>query len=293
MSTEFVLEIAGGVLSGRRADPRPEDRVPGGPLIVAIHGGSYSGVYFDVPGFSLLDRAAAAGVSAIAIDRPGYRSSTLPEYGESLHEANVEVLDAGIAELWRRERSGASGVVLVGHSIGGALSIMLAARDVSWPLLGIAVSGVALTVPTEGPVYEEEGPVPVRIDIPDEVRIAAMFGPAGTYADDAPARASIANEPVVYAEVAEMNARWGIRAQDLYGRVRVPVHLRLGEHDIVWTSGDGELERVRGALSRAAAVDLARVPAAGHSVDFHHTGAAHQDEQIAFALACASLAAPR
>jgi len=288
MSTEFVVEVPGGSLSGRRGDPTPDCRAPAGPLIVALHGGSYSAVYFDVPGFSLLDRAAEAGCTAIALDRPGYRSSTLPEYGESLFEANIAALDAGIAELWRTEPSDAAGVVLLGHSIGGALALLLAAGGTSWPLLGVAVSGVALDVPPTGPAYEEEGPAPVRVDIPDEVRTAAMFGPPGSYDPDAPQRASVANQPVVYAEVAEMNARWSELGPEAYRRIAVPVQVRLGEHDVVWEQGAAELERVRRSLVAAPRVDVARVPAAGHSIDFHRTGAAHQDAQIAFALACAS-----
>jgi pimeloyl-ACP methyl ester carboxylesterase len=289
MSNEFVIDVAGGVVSGLRADPSPADRRPGAPLIVALHGGSYSAAYFDVPGFSLLDRAAAAGCSAIAIDRPGYRSSTLPDYGESLHEANVEILNAAIGELWERESSGASGIVLVGHSIGGALSIMLAGSSRSWPLLGLAVSAVAFLLPPAGPAYVQEGEVPIRIDIPNEARVAVMFGPVGTYDDDAPERASIANQPVVYAEVAEMNGKWEERREALYGRIDVPVLLRLGEHDHAWAEGDENLARVRSALSGAPIVDVARVPAAGHLIDFHHTGAAFQAEEIAFALACANL----
>ena len=46
--------------------------LPNAPLIVAIHGGTYTSAYFDVPGYSLLDRADASGVPIIAPDRPGY-----------------------------------------------------------------------------------------------------------------------------------------------------------------------------------------------------------------------------
>lgn len=42
------------------------------PLVVAVHGGGYTSAYFDVPGYSLLDRAAGLGVPVIAVDRPGY-----------------------------------------------------------------------------------------------------------------------------------------------------------------------------------------------------------------------------
>src|ERR1700690_2289096 len=42
------------------------------PLIIALPGGTYTSTYFDIPGYSLLDRAAALGIPIIALDRPGY-----------------------------------------------------------------------------------------------------------------------------------------------------------------------------------------------------------------------------
>jgi pimeloyl-ACP methyl ester carboxylesterase len=45
------------------------------PLVVAIHGGGFTSAYFDVPGYSLLKRAALLGIPAVAVDRPGYAAS--------------------------------------------------------------------------------------------------------------------------------------------------------------------------------------------------------------------------
>ncbi len=69
----------------RRAD-KPE--APS-PLVIAIHGGTYTSPYFDVPGHSLLDRAAANGLTAIAIDRPGYGGT------EALAEADMGIAGQG------------------------------------------------------------------------------------------------------------------------------------------------------------------------------------------------------
>lgn len=47
-------------------------------VIVAIHGGGTTAIYFDCPGhpsFSLLRSGAAAGFTMVALDRPGYGSS--------------------------------------------------------------------------------------------------------------------------------------------------------------------------------------------------------------------------
>jgi pimeloyl-ACP methyl ester carboxylesterase len=128
--------------------------------------------------------------------------------------------------------------VLVGHSIGGAISLLLAARRPQWPLLGIAVSGVALLLPPGGPGYEEDHPTGARVKVPDDVMNAARFGPPTSYAADAPERAAVANEPLVYQEIVEINTQWSPQAQGVDARVRVPVHYRLGEHDIMWAQGE-------------------------------------------------------
>ena len=39
------------------------------PLVIALHGGTYTSTYFDIPGYSLLDRAAALR-SSYRGDRP-------------------------------------------------------------------------------------------------------------------------------------------------------------------------------------------------------------------------------
>lgn len=287
MSTDILIELPGGELSGRRNDVPTEERLPRGPLIVALHGGSYSSAFFDIPGFSLLDRAAASGCLAVALDRPGYRTSTLPE-GEGLLAANAERIDAAVNELWDRYKGEASGVVLVGHSIGSAISILVAAREPAWPLRGIAVSGVGLSLPPGGPAYQDPDVAAVRISVPDEVKNTHMFGPPGSYPEGAKEKAAVANRPVVYREVFEMNTEWCGYARDVCARVRVPVHYRQGELDGVWAKGHDELQQFARAFTNSPAVDARIVENAAHCIDFHNNGPAFQDGEIAFAIACAS-----
>ena len=68
------------------------------------------------------DRAAALGIPAIAIDRPGYGSSTALPPAESTVLNNAAILDEMIGEIWTQYGAGARGVVLIGHSIGGAVT---------------------------------------------------------------------------------------------------------------------------------------------------------------------------
>ena len=70
-----------GNVSGLRRDVQWDS--DGTPLVMAVHGGSYTSAYFDLPGHSLLDRAAVNRIPIIALDRPGYGSTPILATGES------------------------------------------------------------------------------------------------------------------------------------------------------------------------------------------------------------------
>src|ERR1700733_7664813 len=91
---------------------RPDGPVAAGaPLVVALPGGTYTSVYFDVPGQSLLETAETLGVPVIAVDRPGYLGSGKVEVepGGSIILRNAEVIDHLIGELWDSYGAGAPG----------------------------------------------------------------------------------------------------------------------------------------------------------------------------------------
>src|SRR5690242_12471342 len=94
---EFSHTVAGSgpargmTFTGKRRLVQDGTVAPDTPLIVALPGGTYTSEYFDIPRYSLLDRASALGVPVLAIDRPGYRGSTPVEPGESIILKNAEV----------------------------------------------------------------------------------------------------------------------------------------------------------------------------------------------------------
>jgi pimeloyl-ACP methyl ester carboxylesterase len=125
-------------ISGRKTAAAGAVHRENPPLIVAVHGGGYTSEYFDAGEYSLLDRAAAAGVPSIAIDRPGYGASTALPHGDRAVPRNAEVLQSAIAKLWNERDHDAAGIVIVGHSIGSTTSLYLASQPTDWPLLGVA-----------------------------------------------------------------------------------------------------------------------------------------------------------
>lgn len=283
-SERFVETIGGWRVSGRRRSPdRP---AADAPLIVALHGGSYTSAYFDLPGFSLLDRAAAAGVPIVALDRPCYGETTPLDPGTETIRNSAERLDAIIAALVGASPGRA--VVLLGHSIGAAIALAIAARRPSWPLAGVAVSGMCLDSPPEAGAAWADLPDTVMVELPPALKDAVMFGPANSFDATMPGASHAADAPVPRAELIDIVLGWPAIAADILENIVVPVHYRLAEHDRLWIANADQVARFAASLSASPAADAALLPDTGHCTDFHHGGAALQSDQIAFARRCAA-----
>ena len=261
---------------------------PGGPLIVAVHGGTYSSAYFDLPGRSLLTHAAANGIAAVAIDRPGYGTSPMLAANDMDLFGQAAFLRDAMSEIWERFGKDSKGVVLIGHSIGAAISAIVAAGAPEWPLIGLAVSGVGLrTNPGDHERWQALPDVPL-VTLPDAVKDQVMFGPARSFAADMPAASHAAGAPAPKAELLSITSAWEPAAADILGRVAVPVHYRQAEFDRLWIVDRGEVGRFGAAISRSPLVDARLMEGVGHCIDFHRIGAAFQLQQLGFALECAA-----
>ena len=286
--SRFVVEDFAGVpLSGRRAldvDRRLADTPP---LVVAIHGGTYTSRYFDLPGYSLFDRAKALGIPLIAPDRPGYGGSVVPPPADAGIAHSALLLDRAIGAMFERYGQGTRGVVLVGHSIGAAIAAMIAARRPAWPLLGLAMSGICLTPPpgADADAWEALPDIPF-VDMPGEVKDQVMFGPAETYRPDMPELSHLADAPIPRAELLDIVTTWPERARAVLAAVTVPIHYRQGEFDRLWVTNTGEVAAFGACCVHAPDADAKLFPGAGHCIDFHTASAAFQREQLAFALRC-------
>ena len=292
-SKHFTESYGNFTLSGLSRLPPVQRRLKHAPLVIAIHGGTYTSAYFDLPGYSLLERAGALGISVIALDRPGYGHSTGLEPGDETIAHHADRLGPMIGELFARHGGDASGVVLIGHSIGGATVIELAARHSAWPLLGIAVSGVCLHTPPESKgAWQSLPPGPIT-DMPHAIKDVVMFGPAHTFGAEMPALSHQAHSPAPLAELLDIVTSFPARAQPLLCEVTVPVHHRMGEFDKLWITNANEVRDFGEACVRSPHVDAKLFAGAGHCIDFHMLGASFQLEQLAFALRCGAEAAMR
>lgn len=258
------------------------------PLVVAIHGGTYTSRYFALPGYSLLARARVLGIPLIAPDRPGYGGSVVPPPAEAGIEHSAELLDRAIGAIFEKYGSDTPGVVLIGHSIGAAIAALIAARQPAWPLLGLAISGICLTPPpgADAEAWESLPDVPF-VDMPGEVKDQVMFGPAETFRSEMPALSHAADAPIPRAELLDIVTTWPERARSVLGQVTVPVQYRQGEFDRLWITNAEEVAAFGACCTKAPSIDAKLFPGAGHCIDLHTASAAFQLEQLAFALRCA------
>jgi pimeloyl-ACP methyl ester carboxylesterase len=262
------------------------------PLLVCIHGGSYTAGYFDVPGYSLLDVAVRSGFSIAALNRPGYAGSD-PVDGAEPFTAQAAVLHDAIARLWERQTSQRStqspGVVVIAHSIGAAIAVHLASQRTTWPLLGLALHGIGDVPPQAGVASRGREASETAVIYTPEMRRRLMYGPAGTYDPAVLDAADFATAPMPLAEALEVRGRWLPDARTFAARVPVPVHYVLAEYDALWEVSAERLAIFAGYFRAAPSVEAAVFTGSGHNIDHHLLGALLHHQQIAFALRCSAL----
>jgi pimeloyl-ACP methyl ester carboxylesterase len=282
-------EIPAGSGSVAVAYHAPAAEIAGLPLLVALHGGTYTSGYFSVaggPAGSFLDIAARNGFAVLTVDRPGYGESTLLPEDENTFARQAEILDGVIAEaltVWP-----AAGVVLVGHSIGGMIGLEIAARHPQWPLLGVTTSGNGARIPAGG-AAEALGSLPLSgvVDLPVPERDGVMFGPAGTFTEAAREAAHGSYAPTPFVELVRAPVWARERLSTVAAAVEVPVLTVLAAHDALW---DSSPEARADYESRFTVPVTAPVlPGTGHSVDHHLMGAALDLMQLGFAQECLAL----
>ncbi len=294
MSTPFTHTVggsgsaAGFTFTGRTnigGDVAPRS---GEPLIIALHGGTYSSEYFDIPGHSLLDNATTQGIPVIALDRPNYIGSSPLTSEGSIIVDNAEVLGNAIGSIWDEHGGDAAGVVLVAHSIGGAIATIIAATPQSWPVLGLATSGCLVRVPPESAgAWASLPPIPM-IDLPVPLKDQLMFGPPETYDGAMPAASYPSNTSVPKAELLDITGAWLERRAETTGKVAVPVHHRQAEFDHLWVTDQSEVDEYRAGFTSAPSVDIELQLGAGHCIDFHLPSDEFQNAQLAFARTSAA-----
>jgi pimeloyl-ACP methyl ester carboxylesterase len=288
MERRLIAAGSGSVAVGYHA---PAAAIPGLPLLVALHGGTYTSGYVSVaggPAGSFLDIAGRNGFAVLTVDRPGYGDSTLLPEEDNTFARQAEILDGVIAEalqVWP-----AASVLLVGHSIGGMISLEIAARHPRWPLIGVATSGNGARIPAGGSAEALGGlPLSGLVDLPVAERDQVMFGPAGSFTEAGREAAHGSYAPTPFVELVRAPVWARERLSAVAAAVEVPVLTVLAAHDALW---DSSAEARADYESRfTGPVSAPVLPGIGHSIDHHLMGAALDLMQLGFAQECLALRA--
>lgn len=258
---------------------------PSAALLVLIHGGGYTGRYFDVPPASLVSRACDAGFDVLTVDRPGHGGSPPLPDGPDLFERNATTICQGVEELLAGREN--QDVVLVGHSIGGAIAVLMAARNPAW-LRGVAASGFGLRPNTM--MARRLRPIRQwlpRVGAPRRAKQRLVFGPPGSF-DPTVAKRQLteAGTKALTAELIEIASGWPTYLADAASQVRVPVDLRLAEYDALWESTPSAVAAFGELFTASPAATSELYPGVGHCIDHHRAGAEFHARQLAFARRC-------
>ncbi|HEY0181503.1 MAG TPA: alpha/beta hydrolase family protein [Rhodopila sp.] len=279
------LDVDGVIITALSAG----ESTAGKPLIVALHGGTYTARYFDVDGSgrgSFMDVVAAGGYRVVSFDRPGYGGSSALVPAENTFARHAELLASAIVQL-----AGDSPVVLVGHSIGGMIALMIAGAKPAFRLIGASVTGMGAAI-RRGGAAEALAALPPdeTIDLPYDQRDMVMFGPAGSFTADGVEQAHRSYAPTPVRELIAA-PQWATDIlPGLAPRVDVPVHNALAEFDALWDSTPENVAQFAKLLTSSPFVDASIARGVGHSIDHHVLGHALHLRQLAFVEECTWLA---
>jgi pimeloyl-ACP methyl ester carboxylesterase len=264
---------------------------PRRPLIVALHGGAYSSLYFDAdPHFTALITSNALGIPFVAIDRPGYEGSTsvrlLPE-GSSYPERSGEWLHRYVLPaLWTKFGlpSSCSCIVLHCHSLGAPVGIVAAAKcaqekdTTEYPLAGLICSGWGSRL---GDPPGEPNP----FDIP-ELR-DAIFMPPGTADASVYRHTKRLMRPTPPEELAGMLVWKSCWRSEWVSHVAVPMMVALGGRDDLVSGSQEHLNEWAAAFVASPRVDGSFLPGAPHNLELSLWSRGWYARSFGFAIECA------
>ena len=273
------LVIVDGVPMSALVAEAPEPQA----VIVAIHGGGTTALYFDCPGHpesSLLRAGAAHGYTVVALDRPGYGSSA--PYPEAVARPEQRVaLAYGAVDRVLGERPRGAGLFLMAHSGGCELAMRMAADEQRTDLLGMELAGTGRHY---HPAAREILKAATRDHRPAGLR-ELLWHPAELYPPEVLGGATVYPGAPPYED--QMVSNWA--RQDfpaLAPTVRVPVQFSIAEHEKVWQSDPPAQAEIASLFSGAPRFQINEQSEAGHNISLGHTAAVYHSTVLAFADEC-------
>ncbi|BBY59952.1 alpha/beta fold hydrolase [Mycolicibacterium sarraceniae] len=275
--TRRVVPVAGIPMSGLFAEaPNPR------AVIVALHGGASSAVYFDCPGhpdLSLVRAAAAAGFSAVALDRPGYGASA--PYSDAMWDPQRRVeLAYGAADAMLGKCERGAGLFVLAHSNGCELALRMAVAERGRDLLGLELAGTGLRqYPAARAILKQATPTHRPAGIRE-----LIWAPEELYPADVVNAVGSAGAPP---QEAEISTHWAGRDfPALAGHVVAPVRFTAAEHEKVWDSTPEATADIAALFAKSRHVEIHHQNGAGHNLSLGVAAAQYHSGVFAFVNHC-------
>ena len=257
-------------------------------VVVALHGGGTTSLYFDCPGqptLSLLRTGATLGYTVIALDRPGYGSSALYPEAMTRPEQRVQLAYQAVDRILG-DRSRGAGLFVLGHSNGCELAVRMAAADRGAQLLGLELAGTGLR-------YRDAARAALSSAEPGQRPTGLrelLWEPASLYPE--PVLRGITNASSGAPYEADMVTSWPRRDfASLAGQVRVPVRFTFAEHEKVWESGPDAQRAIRGIFTATDSFTSNDQLQAGHNLSLGFSAAEYHRSVFSFVNDCAAVVA--
>ncbi len=272
-----MVPVDGIPMSGlfaEAADPRG--------VIIALHGGASSAAYFDCPNhpeLSFLRACAAAGFSAVALDRPGYGASA--PYSDAMWEPQRRVdLAYGAADAMLGKRERGAGLFILAHSNGCELALRMAVAERGRDLLGLELAGTGLRqYPAARAILKQATPTHRPAGLRE-----LIWAPEELYPDDVINAVGSGGAPP---QEAEISANWAGRDfPALAGGVTAPVRFTAAEHERVWDSTPEALADIAAAFAKSPRVEIHHQNDAGHNLSLSLAAAQYHSSVLSFVEQC-------
>ncbi|GLI82121.1 hypothetical protein PoHVEF18_010522 [Penicillium ochrochloron] len=247
------------------------------PLIVLIHGGGATSAFFDNAVVSVVNEFNKLGHDVLNISRPGYGGTTVPTSSTPLRDSIPVFIDF-IDQLHKDK--GHTGIILVGHSIGGALVLSITHEAQGrLPILGVSAMGCLPSLKPLGLLGEtdpeQENPRFTVEPSPDNIK--RFMGRMEWLNLDALSQeiVEVVFEPGIKSEIREYQTRdlYEYLLDTVFPSIQVPVQYLAAENEILWDDedplhGKSIFDALVSYFKSAPEIDAAILPRGGHNYEF-------------------------
>lgn len=250
-------------------------------VIVAVHGGGTSAAYFDCPGhprLSLLRLASSLGYTAIALDRPGYGTSSLYQDQMTSPEQRVELAFGAVDKLTGSGGYGA-GIFMFAHSMGCEIGLRMAVADRGIDVLGVELAGTGLSYCDDAkPILSQATSTRRPVGLRD-----LLWQPTHLYPTEVLTGALSAPGPAFEAET---SVSWPRDFPSVAALVQVPVQFSVADNESVWDSSPSARAEIAALFTASPRVATNEIAESGHNLSVGWSAESYHQRVLSFFEDC-------